>query len=401
VVERGRIKALGNASALLPTLPADVELVTFENSLLLPGFIDTHVHYPQAPIIGAQGEQLLNWLENYTFPAEMRFADYDYAFSVAEFFLDQLLRNGTTTALVFATVHKTSVDAFFEAAQARQLRMVAGKVLMDCHAPAALLDGPNLGILDTETLIERWHGHQRLSYAVTPRFAATSTREQLQAAGDLLASDPSLLLHTHLSENEAEVKWIKELFPESRNYLDVYQRYGLVGDQSVFAHSIHLSDAEWRCLGERQAAVSHCPSSNLFLGSGLFNLSRCEEHGVAVGVGTDVGAGTSLSLLQTLNDAYKVQQLQQRALSPLKAFYLATLGGARALSLDHCIGNFESGKEADFCVLNLKATEMLDFRMNYCQTLEEKLAVLMTLGDDRLVAATYVLGQRAYCTSSS
>ncbi|AJE21846.1 guanine deaminase [Azotobacter chroococcum] len=396
LVEDGKVAQIGDAASLLPTLPAEVEVVEHRDALIVPGFVDTHIHYPQMDVIASYGTQLLEWLETYTFPAEGRFADPEHARAQARFFLEELLRNGTTTALVFATVHPQSVDAFFEEAQRLDLRMIAGKVLMDRNAPDYLRDDAASGYDESKTLIERWHGKGRLHYAVTPRFAPTSTPEQLELAGRLLREYPGLYLHTHLSENRAEIEWVKELFPERKHYLDVYDHYHLLGARSVFAHGIHLCDDECRRLGESGSAVAFCPTSNLFLGSGLFDLARLEGHGVRVGLGTDVGGGTSFSQLQSLNEAYKVLQLQGQQLDPLKALYLATLGGARALYLDEQIGNLQPGKDADFVVLDYKATPLLARRLEQARSLEEKLFALMILGDDRAVKETFAAGRSVH-----
>jgi len=393
LVDNGRIAALGDAAELLPELPAETRVTEYRDALIVPGFVDTHVHYPQVDVIASHGTQLLDWLETYTFPAEARFADPGHARSRARFFLAELLRNGTTTALVFGTVHPQSVDAFFEEASHLDLRMIAGKVLMDRNAPAELTDSAASGYAESKALIERWHGKGRLHYAVTPRFAPTSSPEQLELAGRLLHEYPGLYLHTHLAENRAELDWVKELFPERKHYLDVYDHHRLLGARSVFAHGIHLCDDECRRLGESGSAVAFCPTSNLFLGSGLFDLARLEDHGVRVGLGTDVGGGTSFSQLQSLNEAYKVLQLQGQKLDPFKALYLATLGGARALYLDEHIGNLLPGKDADFVVLDCRATPLLAHRLEQAHSLHEKLFALMILGDDRAVRETYAAGR--------
>ncbi|OWJ92411.1 guanine deaminase [Pseudomonas sp. A46] len=396
VVEDGRVKALGDANALLPSLAADVEVREYRDALITPGFIDTHIHFPQTGMIASYGEQLLDWLNTYTFPTEKQFADKAHAADVAGIFIKELLRNGTTTALVFGTVHKESVDAFFEAAHALDLRMIAGKVLMDRNAPDYLTDTAESGYADSKELIERWHGKGRLHYAVTPRFAPTSTPEQLELAGKLYGEYPGLYMHTHLSENRKEIEWVKELFPARKGYLDVYDHYKLIGERSVFAHGVHLCDDECKRLAETGSAVAFCPTSNLFLGSGLFDLEKLEAHGVRVGLGTDVGAGTSFSQLQSLNEAYKVMQLQGKKLDPFKSLYLATLGGARALYLDDRIGNFQTGKDADFVVLDYKATPLLDYRMQQARSLPEKLFALTILGDDRTVKETFAAGRSVH-----
>jgi len=393
LIEDGKVAQIGDAASLLPTLPAGVKVTEHRDALIVPGFVDTHIHYPQVDVIASYGTQLLEWLETYTFPAEACFADPEHARAQARFFLAELLRNGTTTALVFATVHPQSVDAFFAEASRLDLRMIAGKVLMDRNAPDDLRDDAASGYDESKTLIERWHGKGRLHYAVTPRFAPTSTPEQLELAGRLLGEYPGLYLHTHLSENRAEIEWVKELFPERQHYLDVYDHYRLLGARSVFAHGIHLCDDECRRLGASGSAVAFCPTSNLFLGSGLFDLARLEGHGVRVGLGTDVGGGTSFSQLQSLNEAYKVLQLQGQKLDPIKALYLATLGGARALYLDAHIGNLQPGKDADFVVLDCKATPLLARRLEQARSLKEKLFALTILGDDRAVRETFAAGR--------
>jgi guanine deaminase len=389
VVADGKVVSLGPAEQVLAELDAAVPVKEYPDGLIMPGFVDTHIHYPQTEMIAAYGEQLLQWLETYTFPVEKQFSDLEYARSIADRFLNELLRNGTTTALVFGSVHKQSVDAFFEACEQRNLRMIAGKVMMDRNAPDYVLDTPESSYADSKALIKKWHGRGRLSYAVTPRFAPTSTPQQLLLAGQLLKEHPGVYLHTHMSENADEVVWVEELFPHSDHYLHTYDKAGLLGRRSVFAHCIHLNDEEWSRLAQTQSNIAFCPSSNLFLGSGLFNLKRAVAEDIAVGLGTDVGGGTSFSLLRTMAEAYKVQQLRGEKLTPLKAFYLATLGGARALDLDSLIGNFAPDKEADFIVIDKACTELMQFRLQHCKDLLELLFVIAILGDDRSVKETY------------
>jgi len=396
IVKSGRVMAVGPAGELLPGVPADVPVTRYPNSLIVPGFIDCHLHYPQTEIIASYGEQLLEWLETYTFPAEREFEDPERAKDGAEFFLDELMRNGTTTALVFGTVHKQSVDAFFAAAQVRRLRMICGKVLMDRNAPDYLRDTPEKGYLESRELASRWHGLDRLRYAVTPRFAPCCSGEQLALAGKLLEEYPDLYLHTHLAENSSEIEWVKQLFPGRSGYLDVYAHYGLLTGRSVFAHCVHLSDDELRLLHEHGGSIAACPASNLFLGSGLFSLEKAEEEKIKVGLATDIGAGTSFSLLQAMGDLYKTQQLCSYRLTPFKLLYLATLGAARVLDLDDLIGNFKAGREADFIVLDYAATPLLARRLSRCRNISEKLFVLQMLGDDRLVKSVHILGEEAY-----
>ena len=393
VIRDGRIEEVASFSELASRLPADTDIVDYRGKLILPGFVDTHVHYAQTDIIASYGERLLTWLEKYTFPAEARFADGDHAGEVAAFFCDELLRNGTTTAMAFATVHPVSVDKLFEAAQQRRMRLIAGKVLMDRNCPDSLRDDTEQAHRDTLALIDRWHDRDRLGYAITPRFAPTSTPRQMQLAGELFSSFPTLHLQSHVAENRDEVDWVATLYPEARSYLDVYERFGQLGPRAVFAHCIWLDDTDRRRMAEAGAAMSFCPTSNLFLGSGLFDYGLARELGVRVGIGTDVGGGTSFSMLRTLAEAYKVLQLEGQGLAPLQAFYLATLGGARSLYLDHFIGNFARGKEADFVVLDPLATPLIARRIARAETLPERLFALMMLGDDRCIAATHVMGR--------
>lgn len=368
-------------------------VIDLRGKLIVPGFVDTHIHYPQTEMIGAFGEQLLEWLNNYTFPVEAQYHCPDHAARMSAFFLHQLLSNGTTSALVFGTVHPQSVEALFSAAEALDMRLIAGKVMMDRNAPDNLTETPEQSYQQTRALIERWHQRGQLSYALTPRFAPTSSPQLLEKVQQLRQAFPDTWLHTHLSENTQEVAWVKQLFPERAGYLDVYHHYQLTGRRSVFAHCVHLDDSEWQCLHDTDSTIAFCPTSNLFLGSGLFNLKRSWQQGVKVGIGTDVGAGTTFSMLQTLGEAYKVGQLQQYKLSAAEAFYHATLGGARSLDLDHAIGNFNPGKEADFVVLDPAVSALQTLRIGNSKDIWEKLFVLMTLGDDRNIAQTWVNGR--------
>ena len=400
IVADGHVERCGDASALLPDTRG-LDVVDCRGKLIVPGFIDAHVHYAQTDVIAAYGEKLLEWLTRYTFPVERRFGDAAHARDVADFFIAELLRNGTTTAAVFATVHPQSVDAFFASAQACGARMIAGKVMMDRNCPPELCDTAEGAYDDSKALIERWHGRDRLSYAVTPRFAPTSTERQLELAGRLLDEHPGLYLQSHVAENRDEVAWVAKLFPWSRSYLDVYDRFGLLRERAIYAHCLHLDDTDRARMGDSGAAMAFCPTSNLFLGSGLFDLDAAREHGVAVAVGTDVGGGTSFSMLRTLDEAYKVAHLLHQRLSPFAALYLATLGAARALSLDDRIGNLAPGKEADFVVLDLAATPMLARRMQSTATVEERLFALIMLGDDRSVFETYLMGERRHARDAA
>ncbi|MFN3906192.1 MAG: guanine deaminase [Acinetobacter junii] len=401
ITEQGKIRWFGPWDAAQDHLPTDVEIQHYPEQLIIPGMIDTHIHFPQTEMVGAYGEQLLSWLNTYTFPTEIQFKDKAYAQEIAKFFVNELLKNGTTTALVFCTVHPESVDALFEAAEQHQMRLIAGKVMMDRHAPEALCDSAESAYVDSKALIQKWHGQGRALYAITPRFAPTSTPEQLERAGQLKADFPDVYVHTHLSENKDEIAWVKDLFPHQNGYLDVYHHYGLTGQRSVFAHCVHLEDTEWKCMHDTNSAISFCPTSNLFLGSGLFPLKQTWDQQVKVGLGTDIGAGTSFSLLQTVNEAYKVQQLQGDKLSAYESLYHATLGGAKALDLDDKLGNFTVGKEADFVVFNLKATTLQQLRQSRAKSIKDSLFALFTMGDDRNIEATYIYGQKAYQQNQS
>lgn len=396
VVEGGHIVAIGKRADIEPTLASNAEIYDHSGALITPGFIDTHIHFPQIDMIASYGEQLLDWLENYTFPAEALYGDTAHAADAAEFFVRELLRNGTTSALVYGSVHAQSVDALFEAAHKRNMRMVAGKALMDRNVPEEVRDTAESGDKDSRMLADRWHGKGRLGYAVTPRFAPACSDEQLSRAGQMLKDYDGLLMHTHMSENVAEIKWVKELYPHAKDYLDVYDRFGLLTSTSVFAHCIHLHGEEFQRLGEADAAIAYCPTSNLFLGSGLFNLTEAEKYGVKLGIGTDIGAGTSFSMLETMGEAYKVGQLRGQKLDAFKSFYLATLGGAKALNMADKVGTLEVGKEADFLVYDKAGTPLLERRLKHCKTIEETLFVLSILGDDRAIGETWIAGERMH-----
>ncbi|WP_409075649.1 guanine deaminase [Pantoea sp. C3] len=392
LLREGRVVGLHEWQSVSEQLnPHDI--IDMRGKLIMPGFVDTHIHYPQTEMIGAFGEQLLEWLNQYTFPVEAQYHCPDHAAQMSAFFLHQLLANGTTSALIFGTVHPQSVDALFSAAEALDMRIIAGKVMMDRNAPDYLTETPEESYQQTRALITRWHERGRLSYALTPRFAPTSSPALLEKVQQLREEFPDTWLHTHLSENPQEIAWVKALFPERAGYLDVYHHYKLTGRRSVFAHCIHLEEREWQCLHDTDSSIAFCPTSNLFLGSGLFNIKRSWQQGVKVGIGTDVGAGTTFNMLQTLGEAYKVGQLQQYKISAAEAFYHATLGGAHALDLDHAIGNFNPGKEADFVVLDPAVSALQTLRIGNSKDIWEKLFVLMTLGDDRNIAQTWVNGR--------
>jgi guanine deaminase len=396
LIRDGYIEQAGPAERLLPGLSPDISVSDCREKLIVPGLIDCHVHYPQIDMVASCGTQLLDWLERYAYPAERRFANAEHATEVAEFFTDALLQNGTTTALVFATVHPQSADAIFAAAERRNMRLIAGKVLMDRNCPEDLRDEPGGGIRESRHLIERWHGRGRLGYAITPRFAVTSSAAQLQAAGQLAAAHPNVFVHTHLAENAAEIDMVRRLFPKSSNYLGVYDDFGLLRERSVFAHCLHIDDQDRQAMQRKGGSIAFCPGSNLFLGSGLFDLESACEHGIPVGIGSDVGGGPNLNLLKTLSDAYKALQLNGQSLPGYRALYLATLGAAKALCLDDRIGNFASGKEADFIMLDSAPVPMARRRVSRTQNVAEKFFALMMLGDDRAISATYLMGKQAW-----
>lgn len=397
VVENGKIKAVGPAAALLSQLPDVVPVATYEDALIIPGLIDIHIHFPQITTVASYGEQLLEWLHDYILPGEGEYADPALAQERAEIFLKELLRRGTTTASVYCSLAKESAEALFATAQRLNLRLLAGKVMMDRNGPEGMpLATPETDYHDSKELIEKWHGRDRLSYVVTPRFAPACSEADLQSASRLLKEYPGVYVQTHLCENHHEMAWVRELFPERKSYLDVYDHYGLVGERTLLGHSLHLEDEDFRRVKEAGAVLCPCPPSNLFLGSGLFKFAQAREYQTKVALGTDLGAGNTFSMFKAMEDAYKMAQLQGYSLSPFEAFYLVTLGGARALSLEDQIGNLAIGKEADFIILDLKSTPFLEFRMQFARTLSDKLFVQMMLADDRAIRETYVYGALAH-----
>ncbi|HYH06733.1 MAG TPA: guanine deaminase [Thermoanaerobaculia bacterium] len=388
VDDDGRITSIGHWS----DAPAGA-IVDYTGKLIAPGFVDTHLHAPQLEMIGSYGGHLLEWLNRYTFPTERKFEDPVHARRVAQSFYDELLRNGTLTALVFSTIHREATDIFFEEAERRGFRGIIGKTMMDRHAPDYLLDpSPEQSYEDSKALLEKWHGRGLLRYAITPRFAPTSTEGLLECAGQLKREFPDAWVHTHISENRNEVRWVQELFADAE-YADVYDHYGLLGEKTVLAHGVWLTPEELDLISRRGARIAHCPNSNLFLGSGLFPLHRVLEAGVKVGLGSDIGAGTTPSFFNAMSDAYKVQQVQGVSLSPFHLWYLATLGGARALTLDNETGSLEAGKSADFLVLDLQATPLLTVRTRDTSSLEDLLAGLIFMGDDRAVERSVIAGR--------
>jgi len=362
------------------------------DKIIMPGFFDTHLHAPQLEMIGSYGGHLLEWLNRYTFPTEAKFSDPKHAQTIARAFFDELLHNGTLCALVFSTIHFEATDIFFAEAERRGFRAIIGKAMMDRNAPEQLLERADKSYEQSRELLVKWHNRGLLRYAITPRFAPTSTPELLQRAGDLKREFRDAYVHTHISENTSEVTWVHELFPEAE-YADVYDRYGLLDERTILAHGVHLTEEELDLLSRRGSRISHCPNSNLFLGSGLFRLHRVLDAGVVVGLGTDIGAGTTPSMFTAMADAYKVQQVQGVSLSPFELWYLATLGGARALSLDGESGSLEAGKSADFLVLNLHATPLISLRSDRAANIEDLLAGLIFMGDDRVVESAYIAGR--------
>ena len=400
----GKIVEAGPFEAMRSRYP-DFPGTDYSGKLITPGFIDSHIHFSQSEIQGMYGKQLLDWLDEYTFPAEEAFSSMEYAQDIARFFVKELVKNGTTTCAAYATVHPASVTALFSVATEYNMCILAGKVMMNRNAPDYLMDTTHQGELDCRSLIEDWDGKGRNHYVITPRFAITSTPDQLKSAGRLHAEYPSTYIQTHLSENLGEIESVLSLCPGHADYLEVYERAGLLTDRSIFGHCVHLTDREYKRLGETGGIIAHCPTSNLFLGSGLFDMREANRYGVRTTLATDVGAGTSFSMWRTMGEAYKVQQLNGYPMTALEAIYKCTLGSARALSLDDRIGSFLPGREADFIVVDYAATSVQKLRMEYLRsrdkwTIENKLFGLQTLGDDRNTVCTYIMGKQVYGSDS-
>lgn len=374
---------------------AQANIIDHRPHLICAGFIDAHLHFPQMQVIGSYAGALLEWLNKYTFVEEQRFHELAHGERIARAFFDELISHGTTTAVAYCSVHSASAEAFFAESARRNMRNIAGKVMMDRNAPPGLLDTPQSGYDDTKALIAKWHGRGRQLYAISPRFAITSTHEQLELSGALVREHPDCYMQTHLSENHGEIETVRQLFPDSVDYTGAYEKYGLLGEKSLFGHCIHLSDREASVMSESKSVAVFCPTSNLFLGSGLFDLARMydERRPVRVSVATDIGGGTSYSMLRTFDEAYKILNLQGQRYHPLRSFYQMTLGNARALSLEQKIGTLAANTEADFIVLNANATPAMRLRMERVTTLSEELFLLQTMGDDRAVVQTYIAGQ--------
>ena len=392
LIEDGRIIAAGDYASVKEKAPEEID---HRPHLILPGLIDMHLHFPQMQVIASYAGSLLEWLNTYTFHEECRFVESAHAARIASHFYDELIRHGTTTAAAYCTVHKSSADAFFAEALRRGMCMVGGKVMMDRNAPQGLLDTPEMGYDETRAVIAEWHGKGRNHVAITPRFAITSTPAQMKAAQALAEEFPDLFIQTHLSENHEEIRYTCELYPQARDYTDIYAHYGLLGPKTLLGHAIHLSDREADALSEAGSVAVHCPTSNLFLGSGLFPMKALmrREKPVRVAVATDIGGGSSYSMLKTMDEAYKIQQLLGERLNPLESFYLMTRGNAEALGMADDIGTLDAGSAADLVVLDAASTPATRLRMETITTLPEELFLLQTMGDDRAVVETYVAGK--------
>lgn len=397
IAKDGRIAWVGN-HARIPKAFAGFPIDDYGDSLILPGLIDPHIHFPQYRMLAAPGKDLLDWLNRFTFPEEAKYRSNAHAARAAEIFLDLLAANGTTSALAFCSVHKTCADTLFAAAEKRNMALITGKTMMDRNAPASVLDDAESGGRDSAALVQKWHGRGRLRYAITPRFAVTSSEAQLAVSGELLKDNPDCLMQTHISESAGEIEFIQQQFAWSKDYTDVYDRYGLLGPTSLFAHGIHLGERECARLSETGSSVLHCPTSNTFLGSGLFRYRHLTQSArpVSVGVATDVGGGTSYSMLQTLGEAYKVAMLGGHKFSAVELFSMATQGNAARLHLQDQIGNLAPGKWADAVVLDPAATKIMAARHEISRSLEDVLFSLIVLGDDRAVQATYIAGKRVH-----
>ena len=392
LIEDGRIAALGQASDLSDAHP-EANIKDYGDQLIMAGFVDSHVHYPQTAMIASWGKRLIDWLNSYTFPEEMKFDDPAYAAEIANRYLDLTAAHGTTTMCSFCTIHPESVDAFFTAAQARGQRVVAGKTCMDRNAPEGLRDTAQTGYDQSKALLEKWHGVDRISYAITPRFSPTSTPEQLEAMGALWAEHPDCLMQTHLSEQTDEIEWVRSLFPDARDYLDTYEQFGLLGGNGLYGHAIHLEDRERDRLREVDAALIHCPTSNTFIGSGLFDMNGLIHSGHRVGLATDTGGGSSFSMLRTMAAAYEIGQLRGHPLHPSQLLWLGTVGSARTLRMDDRIGNIAVGMEADLAVLNLASTPAIAQREAHADDLWEAVFPTIMMGDDRAVTDTWIAGR--------
>jgi guanine deaminase len=393
----GKIVAAGPYVEIEKQAGEGVRKIDHRPHLLLPGFIDAHMHFPQMQILASYGAELLEWLNTYTFPEETKFQNAQHGRRIARLFLDEVIRHGTTTVAAYCSVHKASAEAFFAESHGRNMLNIAGKVMMDRNAPDGVTDTPQSGYDDTKALIGEWHGKGRQHYAITPRFAITSTPEQMEMAGALAREFPHLHIQTHLSENHAEIAFTQELYPWSKDYTDVYEHYGLMGSKTLLGHCIHLSDREADALSASGAVAVFCPTSNLFLGSGLFPYQRLRsrQNPVRIAAATDVGGGTNYSMLRTMDEGYKIIALQGEKLNPFQSFWQITRGNAEALSVADKVGTLEPGTDADIAVLDARATPLMQLRMETVKTLAEELFLLQTVGDDRVVCEVYIAGRPA------
>lgn len=394
VSSNGYVHAIGNYKDLKGEWRLRVEIVEHREKILMPGFVDAHIHGVQTEVMASYGADLLQWLEDYTFPYESEFSNKDFAQKATCFFFNQMLINGTTTAAIYSSVHQESIEAIMEEALRLNMRIQAGKTSMDRNAPKQLCENTTQTFETGEDLIQKYHGKGRLQYLLSPRFAITSSSEQLRLLGELKKKYPKVAVQTHISENFEEIEYVKKLFPERKDYLDVYEHYGLVGKYTLLGHGIHFSEEEWHSVKEKQASLVHCPTSNLFLGSGLFDLEKAWEMDIPLALGCDVGGGTSFSMLRTAAAAYQVSALKGKKATALQLFYILTLGGAKAMGLDSKIGNFDQGKEADFILIDSSKVELIDQRLKVCKTIEEKLFAILTLGDDRIIESVYLMGEK-------
>ena len=394
IIEGGVITSVGDRKSVL--IPDNALIVDYGKDLILPGFVDGHAHYPQMNVIASFGAKLIDWLNNFTFPEEAKFSDRSYASGIAKFFLSELLRNGYTTSSVFCTTHPQSVDEFFSQADQLGLRMIAGKVLMDRNGPESLLDTAQSGYDQSRTLIDKWHRKNRSLYAITPRFAPTSTPEQLEVSGALYKECEGVYIQSHVAENVDEISWVAQLFPQMTSYLDVYSQFGLLGPRALYGHGIHFSNIDIEMVRDTDTSIIHCPTSNLFLGSGLFEYQKFKEAGVRVALGTDVGGGSTLSPFATMKAAYEIAQFDNYSLTPFEAFYMLTIGGAEALHLEDKIGRIAPGYEADLTIINLESTDIIKNRIKHSNELAEILFLQIILADDRAIRATYANGNKVY-----
>jgi guanine deaminase len=392
LIEDGLISVVGDAATI--DIPDEAQTIDYGEDLILPGFIDGHVHYPQMNVMASYGAKLIDWLNNFTFPEEAKFSDISYAKKIAKFFFSETLKNGYTTSAVFCTVHSQSVEAFFSEAERLNLRMIAGKVLMDRNAPSNLRDTAQTAYDQSKDLIAKWHNKGRALYAITPRFAPTSTPEQLEVAGALYSETGGVYVQSHVSENVDEIAWVAELFPKASSYLDVYNQFGLLGPRTMYGHGIYFSDSDLELVSNTDTSIIHCPTSNLFLGSGLFEYEKFNNAGIRLALGTDIGGGTSLSPFATMKAAYEIAQFQNYSLSPFEAFYMLTLGGANALHLENRIGRIAPGYEADLTIVNLNSTDLIKHRMKIVGGLAEVLFAQIILADERAIRATYACGKQ-------